>query len=118
MDETSGLLHGWKDIATFLGVSVRTAQRWERESGLPVRRIQARRGHSAFAAEADLRAWLDAAVPREGRARPVAAPRARPTPGPSPSSRLRIQNHPTLWQVVTRAFRTVARVALVAFAAR
>ena len=31
-------LKGWKEIATHLGVNVRTAQKWERERHLPVRR--------------------------------------------------------------------------------
>jgi hypothetical protein len=31
-------LHSWKQIAAHLGVNVRTAQKWERERGLPVRR--------------------------------------------------------------------------------
>jgi len=32
------LLHGWKEIADYLHLTVRTAQRWER-LGLPVRRV-------------------------------------------------------------------------------
>jgi len=31
-------LTSWKEIAHHLGVNVRTAQKWERERGLPVRR--------------------------------------------------------------------------------
>lgn len=31
-------LLSWKQIAAHLGVNVRTAQKWERERGLPVRR--------------------------------------------------------------------------------
>src|SRR5438034_64572 len=33
------VLSSWKEIAAHLGVSVRTAQVWERERGLPVRRL-------------------------------------------------------------------------------
>lgn len=33
------ILHGWKEIAAFAGKSVRTVQRWERDLGLPVRRL-------------------------------------------------------------------------------
>ena len=33
-------LNGWKEIAAFLGKGVRTVQRWEREQGLPVHRLQ------------------------------------------------------------------------------
>lgn len=32
-------LHTWKDVANYLGVSVRTAQLWESQRGLPVRRL-------------------------------------------------------------------------------
>jgi hypothetical protein len=32
-------LSSWKEIAHHLGVNVRTAQKWERERGLPVRRL-------------------------------------------------------------------------------
>jgi len=34
----STFLTSWKDIAQYVGKSVRTAQRWEHELGLPVRR--------------------------------------------------------------------------------
>jgi hypothetical protein len=32
-------LTSWKEIAAYLGVNVRTAQKWERERRLPVRRV-------------------------------------------------------------------------------
>jgi hypothetical protein len=32
-------LAGWKEIAAYLGKSVRTVQRWERDYGLPVHRV-------------------------------------------------------------------------------
>ncbi len=34
----------WKQIAAHLGVNVRTAQKWEKERGLPVRRLPGGRG--------------------------------------------------------------------------
>ena len=49
--------HGWKTIAEHLGCSVSTAQRVEKEDGLPVRRGRARGAH---AYESDLEAWLKA----------------------------------------------------------
>lgn len=39
MSSSSGQLTSWKEIAHYLGVNVRTAQKWERERGLPVRRV-------------------------------------------------------------------------------
>jgi hypothetical protein len=44
-------LQSWKEIAAFLGVSVRTAQQWEKQAGLPVRRTPGIKG----------RVWADAA---------------------------------------------------------
>jgi Tfp pilus assembly protein PilF len=49
-------LDSWKEIALYLRRGLRTAQRWEREAGLPVRRVAGKRGAVyAFAAEID--AW-------------------------------------------------------------
>src|SRR5215472_8933393 len=36
-----GLLDGWKQIAEYLGRTERTVQRWEKNKGLPIRRLQA-----------------------------------------------------------------------------
>lgn len=47
--DASDRLHGWKEIAAFLCKGVRTAQRWERELGLPVHRIGRERGELVFA---------------------------------------------------------------------
>ena len=52
------LLRSWKEIAGHLGTSVRTAQRWEREFQLPVRRIEAKRGAVVFAYPGELKTWL------------------------------------------------------------
>ena len=49
-------LNSWKEIADYLGVNVRTAQKWERHRGLPVRRGPGLR--SRVSADADeLDAW-------------------------------------------------------------
>ncbi|MBM3747231.1 MAG: helix-turn-helix domain-containing protein, partial [Acidobacteria bacterium] len=37
-------LSSWKEVAEYLGVSVRTAQKWENERGLPVRRFSGEKG--------------------------------------------------------------------------
>jgi hypothetical protein len=59
MAEQSPVLSSWKDIANYLGKGVRTAQRWERERGLPVRRPD---GHVCKCAvllyRSDADAWM------------------------------------------------------------
>lgn len=66
-------LSSWKEIASYLNRDVRTAQRWEKQEELPVRRLlHAQRG-SVFAYTADLDDWIEArtapaaAQPAEGR---------------------------------------------------
>ena len=66
-------MSSWKEIAAYLGVNVRTAQKWEAERGLPVRRAPGGRGRVMVSME-ELDAWLQA--PREAEA-PGAAGAAR-----------------------------------------
>ena len=58
-------LHGWKEIATYLGRDERTAKRWEKQRGLPVRRIPGGGRANVYILIPELEAWLsaDAAVP-------------------------------------------------------
>ena len=49
-------LASWKEIAHYLGVNIRTAQKWERERGLPVHRASGPRGRVS-ADTASLDAW-------------------------------------------------------------
>lgn len=52
-------LASWKDIASYLGVNIRTAQRWENEKKLPIRRIAGAKGRlSANTTELDK--WKEA----------------------------------------------------------
>ena len=50
-------LNGWKEIAAYLGKSVRSAQRWELTLGLPVRRINTPDGHIVFAEPGEIDEW-------------------------------------------------------------
>jgi non-specific serine/threonine protein kinase len=50
-------LESWKEIATYLGRSVRTARRWEAEEGLPVHRHMHRALGSVYAYRSELDAW-------------------------------------------------------------
>lgn len=63
-------LDSWKEIASYLNRGARTVQRWEREAGLPVHRLQHERLGSVYAWRHELDAWwksrgsqLDAPAP-------------------------------------------------------
>jgi len=67
------ILTGWKDIAKYLGMGVRTVQRYEQEHGLPIRRPAGRHKSSVIAVKAELDGWVTAAPLRESfRLSPVA----------------------------------------------
>jgi hypothetical protein len=52
------VLNGWKEIAAYLGKSPRSAQRWERDLSLPVRRINTAEGGSiVYAHRSELDLW-------------------------------------------------------------
>jgi hypothetical protein len=51
-------LDSWKEIADYLRRGITTVQRWEREEGLPVRRLLHNAGGSVFAETADIDRWL------------------------------------------------------------
>jgi hypothetical protein len=51
----SARLNGWKEIAGYLDRGVRTVQRWEKEFGLPVRRLGP--GEGVFALKHEIDAW-------------------------------------------------------------
>jgi phage terminase Nu1 subunit (DNA packaging protein) len=52
------LLNSWKEIADYLGWSVRTVQRWEARLGLPVRRPYAGHRGSVIAFKNEIDDWL------------------------------------------------------------
>ncbi len=56
--ENHGVLASWKGIAAYFGCNVRTAKRWERERGLPVRRAPGKKSGTVFARTSELDAWL------------------------------------------------------------
>lgn len=69
MSAPSPSLQSWKAIASYLRVSVRTAQHWERERGLPVRRHPGEKSRVS-ADPAELDEWRDR---HETASRPFAA---------------------------------------------
>jgi hypothetical protein len=68
-------LTSWKEIAAALGVSVRTAQVWERDRGLPVRRLPGPRGRVAVSID-ELEAWKGTSTPAPPQSRPLLSRRA------------------------------------------
>ena len=57
--ENHGVLASWKGIAAYFGCNVRTAKRWERERGMPVRRAPGKKNGTVFARTSELDAWLE-----------------------------------------------------------
>ncbi|SPF42315.1 hypothetical protein SBA1_440013 [Candidatus Sulfotelmatobacter kueseliae] len=56
-ERTSDRLDSWKEIAAYLKKEVRTVQRWEKSSGLPVRRLAHGKQGTVFAYKSELDAW-------------------------------------------------------------
>jgi len=54
----SRALTSWKEIASYIGKSVRTVQRWEAELGLPIRRPNPGDRNVVIALPAELDRWL------------------------------------------------------------
>lgn len=50
-------LHGWKEISAYLGRGVRTAQRWERELGLPIYRLVTKNAEVVYARRSEIDNW-------------------------------------------------------------
>lgn len=50
-------LDGWKEIAAYLGRTVRTVQRWERMEGLPVLRHQHAKRATVYAYRHEVDRW-------------------------------------------------------------
>ena len=54
----TNVLHSWKDISSYIGLAVRTAQRWEHDLGLPVHRPADHNHTAVLAFPEELDAWL------------------------------------------------------------
>jgi hypothetical protein len=128
---TRSRLHGWKEIAAYLDKGVRTVQRWEKELGLPVRRMGTGRAEVVFALPSEIDAWRQSAEKSADLAerpdeadpaahpvgpRPAAGTPAPPAVGPLPRDTGRRPRLPrTPWLVVGLAFIVI--VAALALAA-
>jgi hypothetical protein len=58
-DSQQQVFTSWKEIASYLGKSVRTVQRWEQELELPVQRPHARAKGTVRANQKDLDDWVE-----------------------------------------------------------
>src|SRR5260370_26734704 len=94
----SDLLNSWKEIARYLGRGVRTAQRWEREVGLPVRRLNGKSRSAVLAFPAEIDAWLHTEAATQAPTQPaVSKPAAEAVPAaalPARSRQAHASNHP------------------------
>jgi predicted DNA-binding transcriptional regulator AlpA len=52
------ILHCWKEIAAYLSAGVRTAQRWESEFQLPVRRPRGSKRSAVLAFSSEIDTWI------------------------------------------------------------
>ncbi len=75
----SEVLSSWKDVAAYLGKSVRTVQRWEAELALPIHRPHERQQRIILAYPDELKQWVG----------------LRPGNGPAKPSRVRLENNKT-----------------------
>lgn len=80
-DERKLTVHGWKEIAAYVGREVRTVQRWERQRGLPVRRLAGADKGNVYAVISELDEWLHP-TKRESAAAEAADTPLTPQPAP------------------------------------
>jgi Tol biopolymer transport system component len=103
-------LDSWKEIASYLGRGIRTVQRWEREEGLPVHRLEHAKRGSVYASRRELTAWW------ESRRRPDSAPAASTTvtapaaPREPRSERVTDTSAATFWPALSSDARMVVYV--------
>jgi len=93
-------LQSWKEIADYLGVTVRSAQRWEKIAGLPVRRLGRGRSARVVAFTGELDEWM-----ASGGARNAASEASPALAGEARKRRL--------WLVAAGSLAGAALVALV-----
>lgn len=80
-------LSSWKEVAAYLNATPRTVMRWERERGLPIRRLPGESRSRVYAHVDELKAWLDSnAASVAAPSTPVAS--ADPAHSPAPPRRV------------------------------
>lgn len=76
-------LNSWKEIAVYVQRDVRTLARWEKERGMPVRRVPGERGQ-VFAYSDEIDRWLTRSEAGQGDEAPPAEPRGPESAAASP----------------------------------
>lgn len=56
--QSHSILNSWKEIATYFDRGIRTVQRWEHDSHLPVHRIGKGKRAPVYALTSELKFWL------------------------------------------------------------
>jgi Tol biopolymer transport system component len=97
-------LDSWKEIASYLGRGIRTVQRWEREEGLPVHRLDHAKRGSVYASRRELTAWW------ESRRRPDSAPASTSTTASVTPERVTATAAATFWPSLSSDARMVVYV--------
>ncbi len=86
LPEPDDRLNSWKEVAVFLGRTVRTVQRWEKNDGLPLRRGGPGQRGAVVASKREISAWwerrratlVDGSALEEGSSADVDEPAAAP----------------------------------------
>jgi Tol biopolymer transport system component len=97
-------LDSWKEIASYLGRGIRTVQRWEREEGLPVHRLDHAKRGSVYASRRELTAWW------ESRRRPDSAPASTGATASAAPERVTSTAAATFWPALSSDARMVVYV--------
>lgn len=112
-------LDSWKAIAEYLGRDVATVRRWEKSSGLPVRRVAGGRGRSVFAYRSEIDEWLRREREPERAPEPAAETPAPPDVGETsaqPSPELVLPVHTPAPSARKRNWRVAAAVVVAGIA--
>ena len=80
------MLSSWKEIASYLKVDVRTAQRWDKKRPMPIHRFVTGERSHPYAYADDLDHWLAGREERQDEAADVPEPSAAPNEAPPPAS--------------------------------
>jgi Tol biopolymer transport system component len=102
-------LDSWKEIAAYLGRGIRTVQRWEREEGLPVHRLEHAQRGSVYASRRELTEWWESRRRKDTAAVPNDIPAAAPSSEPR-LERVTDTSAATFWPALSSDARMVVYV--------